>query len=104
MLDPHFKSLDATKTFVGCVKVTQMVVGYDNKTLMPILVVAFQFLNLGIDGLTKLTLVDDNDDSIFWGVTSAKVIENWVFFILPLTHVKPKNFMLSLTWWKSHET
>jgi hypothetical protein len=76
MLDPHFKSLDATKTFVGCVKVTQMVVGYDNKTLMPILVVAFQFLNLGIDGLTKLTLVDDNDDSIFWGVTSAKVIEN----------------------------
>jgi hypothetical protein len=27
---------------------------------MPILVVAFQFLNLGIDGLTKLTLVDDN--------------------------------------------
>ncbi len=60
MLDPHLKSLDATKTFVGCVKVTQMVVWYDNKTLMPILVVAFQFLNLGIDGLTKLTLVDDN--------------------------------------------
>jgi len=61
MLDPHFKSLDATKTFIECVKVTQTVVQYDNKTLMPILVVAFQFLNLGIDGLTKLTLVDDNN-------------------------------------------
>jgi hypothetical protein len=36
---------------------------------MLILVVAFQFLNLGIDGLIKLTLVDDNVDSFFWGVT-----------------------------------
>ncbi len=61
MLDPHFKSFDATKTFVGCVKVTQTVVRYDNKTLTPILVVAFQFLNLGIDGLTKLTLIDNNN-------------------------------------------
>jgi len=26
MLDSHFKSLDAAKTFVGCVKVTQIVI------------------------------------------------------------------------------
>jgi hypothetical protein len=69
MLDSHFKSLDAAKTFVGCVKVTQIVIWYENQTLMLILIVAFQFLNLGIDGLIKLTLVDDNVDSFFWGVT-----------------------------------
>jgi hypothetical protein len=72
MLDPHLKSLDVVKTFVKCVKVTHMVIGYDNKTLMPILVVAFQFFSFGIDGLIRLTLVDDNDDSIFWEVTSTE--------------------------------
>jgi hypothetical protein len=43
-------------------------VEYDNKTLLPLLVVFFHFLNPTIDGLTKATLVDD--DSISGTMTS----------------------------------
>ncbi len=53
MLDPHFKSFDAMKTFVGHAKVIQMMVEYDNKILLPLLVVAFQFLNPYTNGLLK---------------------------------------------------
>jgi hypothetical protein len=41
-----------------------MVIEYDSKTLMPLLVIAFQFLNLNIDGLIKPTTIDDNNNSI----------------------------------------
>jgi hypothetical protein len=41
MLNPHFKSLDVVKTFVRWEKTIQMVVEYDSKTLLPLLVVAF---------------------------------------------------------------
>jgi hypothetical protein len=37
MLDLHFKPLDVVKGFVGREKVIQMVVKYDNKSLMPLL-------------------------------------------------------------------
>jgi hypothetical protein len=50
MLDSCFKSLDVVKTFVGWGRVIQVVVEYDNKTLLPILVVAFHFLNPTING------------------------------------------------------
>jgi hypothetical protein len=53
MLDPHFKSFDAMKTFVGHAKVIQMMVEYDNKILLPLLMVAFQFLNPYTNGLLK---------------------------------------------------
>jgi hypothetical protein len=42
-----------------------IVIKYDSKTLMPLLVIAFQFLNLNIDGLIKPTTIDDNENSIF---------------------------------------
>ncbi len=41
--------------------------------MMPLLVVTFKFLNLGIDGLTELTPIHDNDGSIFGVVTSREV-------------------------------
>lgn len=41
MLDPHLKYLDVVKTFVGKAKIIQMVTKYDNKTLMPLMVVFF---------------------------------------------------------------
>jgi hypothetical protein len=41
-----------------------MVIKYDNKTLMSLLVIGFQFLNLNIDGLIKPTPIHDNDNSI----------------------------------------
>jgi hypothetical protein len=41
MLDPHFKSFDVVKTFVGREKVIQMVAKYNSKTLLPLLVVVF---------------------------------------------------------------
>jgi hypothetical protein len=65
ILDPNFKSIDAMKVVVGRVKVIQMVVEYDTKTLMPLLVATFQFLNPSINGLTKLALVDDNEIPFF---------------------------------------
>jgi cobalamin biosynthesis Co2+ chelatase CbiK len=71
MLDPCFKSLDVVKAFVGCAKVIQIVAEYDSKTLLPLLVVAFHFLNPTIDGLIKATLVDDN--SIFRAMASNAV-------------------------------
>ncbi len=65
MLDMCCKLFDVMKTFVGRAKVIQTVVEYDNKILMPLLVVAFLFLNHDIDGLVELTPIDDNDNSIF---------------------------------------
>ncbi len=51
---------------------------------MPLLVVTFKFLNLGIDGLIELTPIHDNDGSIFWGSDFkggyyARVVKNELF-------------------------
>ncbi len=69
MLDPQFKSLNVLKTFVGRAKVIYMVAKYDKKSLMPLLVVTFQFFNFDIDGGIEPTTVDDEDKSIFGVVT-----------------------------------
>jgi hypothetical protein len=45
MLDQQFKSFDVVKAFVEWAKVIQMVIEYDNKILLPFLMVVFQFLN-----------------------------------------------------------
>ncbi len=93
MLDMRCKLLDVMKTFVGRAKVIQMVIKYDSKILMPLLVVAFLFLNHGIDGLVELTPIDDNDNSIF-GVpmTSNEVILQGLlkndFFLFHHLHVR----------------
>jgi hypothetical protein len=41
MFDLHFESFDVMKTFVKWAKIIQMVAKYDNKTLMPLLMVVF---------------------------------------------------------------
>jgi hypothetical protein len=41
MFDMRFESFDVMKTFVKWAKVIQMVAKYDNKTLMPFLMVLF---------------------------------------------------------------
>jgi len=56
------------KVFIGQTKVIQIVVEYDNKTILPLLVVAFHFLNPTSDGLVQATPIDD--DSIFGEMTS----------------------------------
>ncbi len=53
------------KVVVGRAKMIQMVVEYDTKTLMPLLMATFQFLNPSTNGFTKLTLVDDNEIPVF---------------------------------------
>ncbi len=68
MLDLHFTSLDEVKAFVKRAKMIQIVVEYDSKTLLPLLVVAFHFLKPTIDGLIRATPIDD--DSIFGVMTS----------------------------------
>jgi hypothetical protein len=42
-----------------------MVVEYDYKTLLPLLVVTFRFLNPNFDGMVKTTPIDGDEDSIF---------------------------------------
>jgi hypothetical protein len=68
MLDMCFKSLDVVKVFVGQEKVIQIVVEYDSKTTLPLLVVALHFLNPTNDGFAQASPIDD--DSIFGVVTS----------------------------------
>lgn len=55
--------------FVRWAKVIQMVAKYDDKVLMPLLLITFQFQNLGIEPPFKPTTIDD-DDSIFGAMTS----------------------------------
>jgi hypothetical protein len=86
MLNSHFKSFNVVKVFVECAKVIQIVAKYDNKILQPLLVVAFDFLNLATNGLIETTLV--NDDSIFWGSGFnrnhfAQVVEKCFEFFSP---------------------
>jgi hypothetical protein len=98
----HFKSFNVVKAFVGQAKVMQILVEYHNKTLLQLLVGAFHFLNPTIDGLIKATLVDD--DSIFGVVTSNAIILHKLLKnelgLFHHSHVKPKDFVLPLTWWK----
>jgi hypothetical protein len=107
MLDPHFKSLDVVKTFVGWEKVIHMVAKYNNKTLLPLLVVTFLFLNPNSDGLTKATPVDGDKDSIFGAMTSNEVTLHGLLLnelnLFRHLHVKPKDFIMPLTWWKIHD-
>jgi hypothetical protein len=84
----------------------QIMAKYDNKTLLPLLVATFHFLNPIICGLTKVALVDD--DSIFGALTSNVttlhgLIKNELCLFNHL-HVKLEDDVLPLTWWKSHET
>ncbi len=84
----------------------EMVVEYDIKSLMLLLVGAFHLQNPSFIDLTN-ALVVVNEDSIFGLVTSNEAIlqrllknELSLFYHL---HVKPKHCLLPLTWWKSHE-
>jgi hypothetical protein len=85
-----------------------MVAKYDRKTLLPLLVATFWFLNLNFNGLIEVTQVDVDEDSIFGVMTSNDItlhglLRNELNMFRHL-HVKPKDYMLPLTWWKIHET
>jgi hypothetical protein len=74
---------------------------------MPLLLIAFQFHNFGIDTPSELALVDD-DDSIFRAVpfnedTIHELPKNELILFHHL-HVKLEDCALPLTWWKLHET
>jgi hypothetical protein len=69
-----FKSFDVVRGFIGRAKVIQMVVEYDNRALMPLLVVVFQFQNLSTVGLIEPSMVD-NEKYIFGAMTSNGVVE-----------------------------
>lgn len=47
ILDQCLKTLDMVKVLVGRPKLAAMLPKYNNKTLLPFLIVAFHFLNLG---------------------------------------------------------
>jgi hypothetical protein len=93
------------KTYVKWAKVIQMVSKYDNKTLMPLLMVAFKFLNFNSSGPIKPTPIVHNDDSIFGAMTSNKsTLQGLLKNELSLFVWKPKDSILPLTLWKLHET
>ncbi len=100
MLDLRFKSFDVVKAFVGRAKMIQIVAEYDNKTLLPLLVVAFHFLNPTIDSLVKTTPIDD--DSIFGAVISnvatLQKLQKNELGLFHHSHVKLEDFVLPLTW------
>jgi hypothetical protein len=83
----------------------KFVVEYVSKTLLPLLVLVFHFLIPTSNGMTVATLVDD---SIFGAMTlNATIVHMLLKNELGLfchLHVKPKDFVLPLIWWKSHET
>jgi hypothetical protein len=105
MLDSHFKFIDVVKAFVRWAKMIQIIVEYDSKTLLPLLAASFHFLNPTTNGLTEVAPIDD--DSIFGAMTSNaitlhKLLKNELGLFCHL-HVKPKDFVLPLIQWKSHE-
>jgi hypothetical protein len=108
MWDLHFKSFDVVKTFVGQEKMIQRMAKYDNKTLLLLLVATFRFLNSNFNDLIEVTPIDGDEDSIFGVVTSNEVtlhglLRNELNLFCHL-HVKLKDSILPLTWWKIHET
>jgi hypothetical protein len=106
MLDPHFVCMDVVKVFVGWEKVMEMVVEYDTKFLMSLMVASFHLQNLGfVDPIIALVVVDE--DSIFSPVTSNEAIlqgllKNELSLFCQL-HVKLEHYLLPLIWWKSNE-
>jgi hypothetical protein len=88
------------KGFIGREKMIQMVVEYDNRTLMPLLVAIFQFQNLNTVGLIEPSMVN-NEKSIFGAMNSNEatlqgLLKNELFSFHHL-HVKPKDCLLSIT-------
>jgi hypothetical protein len=85
-----------------------MVEAYDNKNLLLLLVVVFLFLDPNFNGLIKAASVDGDEDSIFGVVTSNEVTLHGLLRnqlnLFRYLHVKPKDSMLPLTWWKIHES
>ncbi len=84
-----------------------MVVEYDSKVLIPLLLIVFRFQNLKIKTFFELTMIND-DDSIFWAVTSNEytmhgLLKNELILFYHL-HVKPKDCALPFIWWQLHET
>jgi hypothetical protein len=69
------------------------------------MVAVFHFLNPTTNGIIKVALVDD--DSIFGAVTSNVIILHKLLKnelgLFHHSHVKPKDFVLPLTWWKFNE-
>lgn len=83
-----------------------MVVESNNESLMPLLVVTIKIQNMGVVGLLEAIIIDD-DESIFGVVASNEVTlhgllknELGLFHHLPM---KSEDYLLPLTWWKSHE-
>jgi hypothetical protein len=105
MLGLHFKCMDVVKAFVGWAKVMEMVVEYDTKSLMPLVVACFHFQNPGfVEPIVALVVADE--DSNFSLVTSNEatlqgLLKNELSSFRQL-HVKLEHYLLPLTWWKSH--
>jgi hypothetical protein len=68
-----------------------------------LLVASFQFLNRNFDGLIETTQIDGDGDSIFGATNTLHELLINEFNLFCHLHVKPKDFMLPLTWWKIHE-
>jgi ABC-type uncharacterized transport system YnjBCD ATPase subunit len=69
--------------------------------------VALQILSPDVNGTIEPTIVDDDEESIFGAMTSNEatlqgLLRNELSLIRYLL-VKPKDIILPLIWWKTHE-
>jgi hypothetical protein len=100
-----FQVLGFTPTLGQSRGATQIVVEHDNKIVLPLLVATFHYLNPTSDGLIQVTPIDD--DSIFGVMTSNETtLQRFLKNELGIfchSHVKLEDYILPLTWWKSHE-
>lgn len=68
-------------------------VEFDNKTLMALLVVDFQFQNPSIVGPIEALMVDD--DEYVFGVMTSNEATLYGLFLFRHLHVKPKDFFIT---------
>jgi hypothetical protein len=103
ILDQCFKTLDMVKVLVGRSKLVAMLPKYDNKTLLPFLIVVFYFLNVGAFFFANVGFSSfDQEDFIFGHVISnvdhLQGLLKTEFSLFCHLHVHPKDYKLFLTW------
>ncbi len=116
MFDPCFKSLWVLKNYVGRGNVIHLVIEYDAKVIIPLMIIIFDVLNpinqasaTQVDGsYVGATIVEEENNNIFY--VGAFIEESSCAFLIgELFLFKRLSIVLDacvdpLVWWHLHET